>query len=278
MRTVANLDKILELRDRGAYFYIGHSAGKDSMAMYEAVVKHVPWDKVIVMHADLGDIEYAGNKDFIRKNIDGRELHIAESFNKAGDKVDLFDMIRARRIFLDTPSAKHPNARRDAPAFPSSAARFCTSDLKTGPIWREIRRDGHPLVVNCVGIHAEESKSRAGKVAKKGTLNINKKNTVHKKVDREAYDWWPIAHWKIDEVWAEIAEAGKEPHPAYANGNERLSCVFCIFGSPNDLANGAKARPDLLAKYIALEEEVRGTMFNGASLLERIELNPKGDL
>ena len=266
MRTIANATEIAALVARGAVFYIGHSAGKDSMAMYEALKKVIPAELIRVIHADLGEIEYAGNKEFIRANID-EELMIARAYNKTGDPVDLFDMIRHRRKMLDG------KGKFDAPAFPSSAARFCTSDLKTGPIWREIRRDGHDLVVNCVGIRAEESKARDKKIATRGTLNPNKKNTTG---TREAYDWWPIAHWKIDEVWAEITEAGKDPHPAYANGNERLSCVFCIFGSPNDLANGAKARPDLLAKYIDLEKEVRGTMYNGASLLERIEIHTGG--
>jgi len=264
MTTVANFAEIMELRDRGAILYIGHSAGKDSAAMFEALVKIWDKDKIRVIHADLGEIEHAGAKEFIRDNIDGHDLMIAKAFNKAGDPVDLFDMIRNRRKTLDAAG------KFDAPAFPSSAARFCTSDLKTGPIWREIRRDGHDLGVNCVGIRAEESKAREKKIATRGTLNPNKKNTTK---TREAYDWWPIAHWTIDEVWAEIAEAGKKPHPAYANGNERLSCVFCIFGSKNDLRNGAKARPDLLAKFTDLEKEVRGTMFHGASLLERIEVN-----
>ena len=264
MTEVANLTEALALRDRGAWLYIGHSAGKDSMAMYEALVKIWPADRIKVIHADLGEIEYEGNKDFIRANID-HELMIAKAYTKDGAETDLFDMIRRRRKMLDA------KGKFDAPAFPSSAARFCTSDLKTGPIWREIRRDGHDLVVNCVGIRAEESAARAKKIATRGTLNLNKKNTTN---TREAYDWWPIAHWTIDEVWAEIAAAGKEPHPAYANGNERLSCVFCIFGSVNDLRNGAKARPELLEKYVALEKEVRGTMFHGASLLERIEVNP----
>lgn len=262
--------EIQNLVARGAIFYVSHSGGKDSQAMYHAVAKIVPHDQIRVIHADLGDIEHANVKDHIKATIN-HDLMIALAYNKAGEKVDLFDMIRARRVSLDTPTAKYPDARYDAPAFPSSASRYCTSDLKTGPIWREIRRDGHELVVNCVGIRGQESKSRGKKVAAKGTLNINKKNTVNKKVDREAYDWWPIAEWSIDQVWNEIKEAGQEPHEAYANGNERLSCMFCIFGSPNDLRNARAKRPDLYKRFIDLEIEVRGTMFNGESLAERIE-------
>lgn len=268
MNSVTNYQEIQDLAAQGAIFYVSHSGGKDSQAMYAAVTRIVPHHQVIVVHADLGDIEHAGVQEHILANIN-HQLLIAHAFDKSGDRIDLFKMIRNRRANLDA-QGKH-----DAPAFPSSAARFCTSDLKTGPIWRVIRNCGEivkqPIVVNCVGIRAEESKARAKKVGNRGTLMINKKNTNSK---RDAYDWWPIADWTIDQVWKEIADAGQVPHPAYAAGNERLSCMFCIFGSRNDLRNAAKQRPDLLAKYTKLEQDVRGTMFHGQSLLERIEINP----
>ena len=93
-----------------------------------------------------------------------------------GSPKDFFSAVRARRASLDA------KGRFDAPAFPSSAARFCTSDLKTGPIWKVIRAKaaavGASIVVNCVGIRAEESNSRAKKIKNRGTLNANKTNTT----------------------------------------------------------------------------------------------------
>lgn len=65
---------------------------------------------------------------------------------------------------------------------------------------------------------------------------------------------------KADEVFATISEAGQEPHYAYALGNERLSCVFCIMASRNDLKNGATHHPDLLEQYAALEARTGYTM------------------
>lgn len=269
---LANISNVQALIERGAIFYVGHSGGKDSQAMYHAVCQVVPRSHIRVIHADLGDIEWPGVKDHIKATID-HDLMIAQARDIQGKDINLFQMIRNRRIMLDS-KGKHT-----APAFPSSAARFCTSDLKTGPIWREIRQDGHPLVVNCVGIRAQESKARSKKVEQRGTLNLNKKNTNSK---REAYDWWPVAHWSEQEVWGEIIDlAGQEPHAAYqtrldctgtyvTDGNERLSCQFCIFGSRNDLRNAKQANPNLYQRYIDLEIEVRGTMFNGESIAERV--------
>jgi 3'-phosphoadenosine 5'-phosphosulfate sulfotransferase (PAPS reductase)/FAD synthetase len=277
---LANLNEIQTLIDRGAIFYVSHSGGKDSQAMYHAVCQVVPHHQIIVVHADLGDLEHDGVQEHILNTIK-HQLLIAHAYDKDGNRTDLFKMIRSRRAKLDA-QGKH-----DAPAFPSSAARFCTSDLKTGPIWRVIRNAGEvvkqPIVVNCVGIRAHESDSRAKKVARNGTLNVNKKNTNNK---REAYDWWPIAHWTDQEVWHEIVnEAYQLPHPAYkltgienedgwlvdfkVNGNERLSCQFCIFGSRNDLRRAKEANPELYQRYIDLEIEVRTTMFHGESLADR---------
>ena len=262
MNTVANLQEIQALIERGAVFYVSHSGGKDSQAMYAAICKIVPYSQIRVIHADLGVVEHQDVKYFIGDNlIHGGGFQVAKAFHKDGRSADFFSLVRNRRASLDA------KGQFDAPAFPSSAARFCTSDLKTGPIWREIRAGYKQLVVNCVGIRAQESKSRAKKVANKGTLNFNTKNNNSV---REAYDWWPIADWSIDQVWAEIAEAGQTPHPAYAAGNERLSCAFCIFGSKNDLRNAAAQRPELLDALSQLEIEVRTTMFAGETLAQRI--------
>lgn len=263
MLNVENLTEIKGLIDQGAQFFVGHSGGKDSQAMFAALTKIVPADQLHVVHADLGEVEHLDVKTFIRENIDGKDLHVAQAIHADGSKKDFFSAIRARRASLDA------QGRTDAPAFPSSAARFCTSDLKTGPIWKVIRQlaGDAKIVVNCVGIRAEESPARAKKIATRGSLMVNTKNTNSK---RDAFDYWPIASWKIDQVWSEIAEKGQVRHPAYDAGNDRLSCAFCIFGSQGDLRNAATQRPELLAKLTQLEIDVRTTMFNGATLAEKI--------
>ena len=284
MSTVANLQEIQDLANRNAIFFVSHSGGKDSQAQFLAIRKVVPADQIVVVHADLGEVEHSNVIDHIQDTIGGFTLLIANAFHKNGRPADFFSLVRQRRESLDA------KGNFDAPAFPSSTARFCTSDLKTGPIWREIRNftDGgenaYPLVVNCVGIRGQESKSRAKKVAQRGTLSLNKKNTNSV---REAYDWWPIADWTETNVWDEIYAADQEPHPAYnlwirengkgrygveyhVRGNERLSCAFCIFGSKNDLRNAAAQRPELLDALSKLEIEVRTTMFAGETLAQRI--------
>ena len=264
MTDLANRTEIQALIDQGALFFVGHSGGKDSQAMFAAISAIVPAEQLYVVHADLGEVEHLGVKDFIRENIDGHELHIAKAIHADGSPKDFFSTIRARRVALDAKGSF------DAPAFPSSSARFCTSDLKTGPIWKVIRKVAGkaPIVVNCVGIRAEESAARSKKITQRGTLLVNKKNTNPK---RAAYDYWPLADWKIEDVWNAIDEKGQTRHPAYDQGNDRLSCEFCIFGCGGDLKLAAERRPDLLHKITKLEVEVRSTMFHGETLASKIE-------
>lgn len=246
--------------------------------MYRRLADIIPGRQLHVVHADLGDIEWAGVKEYIHSVIrPGQKLMIARAIHADGSPKDFFSAVRQRRKTLDT------TGRHDAPAFPSSTARFCTSDLKTGPIWKVIRRHANniqaTIVVNCVGIRGSESSTRQSKIDKRGTLNLNKKNTISY---RQAFDWWPIAHWNCstdhgfdaetmtDDIWNYLRLHDSQGHPAYADGNDRLSCMFCIFGSTGDLKHAHRANPELYQRYIDLEIEVRTTMFNGQSLAQRI--------
>ena len=114
-----------------------------------------------------------------------------------------------------------------------------------------------------MGLRAQESVARAKKVSFTGNARLSK-------AGREVYDWLPIFEWTADEVFKCIADANQTPHYAYELGNERLSCVFCIFGSAGDLANGAAQRPELAAKYIDIEARTGSTLFHKDSLASRL--------
>ena len=114
-----------------------------------------------------------------------------------------------------------------------------------------------------MGLRAEESPRRAKAVP--FARNDHKSITA-----RGWYDWLPIHRLTLAEVWATIEGAGERPHPAYAAGNERLSCVFCILGSARDARNGAIHRPELFARYVALEEATGYTMHQSRVPLEAL--------
>lgn len=248
-------NKIIEVAATGGHIYVSHSGGKDSQAMYAWAMATLPANKITVVHADLGRVEWTGVQDHIRDTIK-HPLNVVQAIDKDGNTKTLVDLVRRR-------SATRP----EVPSWPSSATRQCTSDLKRDPIHKFIRRhmkeNGHTLAVNATGLRAEESPARA----KRTPLTENKRLSA---AGRTVFDASPIHDWTIDQVWNAIKEAGQKPFWAYAEGNSRLSCVFCIMACDTDLANGARNRPELLREYLELERETGWTMFNGKSLAERL--------
>lgn len=230
---------VQDMVDRGALVVISHSGGKDSQAMAALVSRHVPADQIVVIHADLAEVEFPGTMEHARDNVGDLEFHVA----KAGKT--FWDMVERRGMF------------------PSPQYRQCTSDLKRDPINTLIRKlckeRGYTKIVNCMGLRAEESSNRARQVEVKPNKRMSK-------AGRTMVDWLPIHKLTKEEVFQVIADAGQEPHWAYAAGMTRLSCCFCIMGSKGDLATAAKLNPDLYRRYVEAERRLGFTLQNGKTL------------
>lgn len=127
--------------------------------------------------------------------------------------------------------------------------RYCTSDLKRGPISRWLRNT-FPCgnVICAMGLRAEESSARA----KKQTFTPRKDSSAPTK-GRFVYDWLPIHDWTETDVWDCIRQHGNIHHEAYSLGNHRLSCALCVLASLNDLINGAIHNPETYREYCRIE-------------------------
>ena len=173
------MKSVNQLIEQGAIFFCSHSGGKDSQAMYAYLMDRVPAEQIVVIHSDLGEVEWHGVQDHIRDTIE-HELHVVRS-NKT-----LLEMVEHRF-----------NTRPEVPSWPSSGTRQCTSDLKRNPIYKFIRNHmkaaGKLLAVNCTGIRAEESTSRA----KKTPYQLNK---TLSKAGREVYEWMPVFDLTTEEI------------------------------------------------------------------------------
>ena len=231
---------IQDLIARNALFVVNHSGGKDSQAMTIYLRRHVPASQLLVIHADLPEVDWPGCIEHIMSTTDGLPLRVCTAVKT------FFQMVEHRQMW------------------PSPKKRQCTSDLKRGPIEKEIRHylKAHPehggLVVSCMGMRAEESTGRA----KLDTFKYSARNS---KAGREWYDWLPIHDWSTGEVFFTIAFAGEKPHWAYAAGMGRLSCCFCIMASRSDLTTAAKLRPDLYERYCETEKRIDQTMMMPAN-------------
>jgi 3'-phosphoadenosine 5'-phosphosulfate sulfotransferase (PAPS reductase)/FAD synthetase len=227
--------KIQELIDAGALFFCNHSGGKDSQIMFIYLQKIIPKENLIVIHSHLPGVEWEGVIDHI-KNTVGPDY--------------LTTVVQAEKTFLGMVEKRG--------MFPSPKYRQCTSDLKRGPIEKEIRRISklfkNKIIVNCMGLRAEESENRA----KKKVFKKNKKNSV---AGRSWFDWLPVHKMKRVHVFAGIENAGQKPHWAYSKGMSRLSCIFCIMASKSDLKIAAALNPGLVEEYTRIEKATGQTMF-----------------
>lgn len=234
--------EIRQLVSDGALFVSNHSGGKDSQAMLIRLLEIIPASQLVVTHASLGEMEWPGAMELARDQADAASI----PFIVASARKTLLEMVERRF-----------EKRPEVPSWPSARTRQCTSDLKRGPIQREVRAHaktkGFKTIVNCLGIRAQESPGRARRKAFR--LNETDSNSV-----LTWYEWLPIHELHTNEVFSTIRTTGQEPHYAYALGNERLSCVFCIMASRNDLRNGARHHPALLERYAALEISTGYTM------------------
>lgn len=242
---------------------VASSAGKDSQAMLDYVAELAAQagvsDRVVVLHNDLGEVEWPGTAELAQEQAEHYGFRY-EMRNRTQGL--LLDQIRARHYKL--------RAKGDTttPAWPSSAARYCTSDQKRGPARKlitqlvsELGLDRQARVLYCLGIRAQESSGRA----KKPALELDKAATSGV---REVTTWHPILDWSEEQVWDRIHASGVRYHWAYGKGMKRLSCSFCVLASRDDLACAARLRPDMARKYLELEQEIGHTFKADLSMAE----------
>jgi 3'-phosphoadenosine 5'-phosphosulfate sulfotransferase (PAPS reductase)/FAD synthetase len=214
---------------------VNSSGGKDSQAMLHVVATQAReagvLDRVVVAHAALEE-EWRGTVEVVQDQAAAYGLAVQVVRRPQGT---LLEQVRSRGMW------------------PSSTARYCTSDHKRDQVAKIITsrcRTGR--VLNCMGIRSQESAARSKKVpfARNGRLS-NRSRTV--------MDWFPIFDLSVEAVWAIIRAAGTKAHPAYALGMPRLSCVFCVFAPKAALMLAGQHNPELLERYVAVEQEIGHT-------------------
>jgi 3'-phosphoadenosine 5'-phosphosulfate sulfotransferase (PAPS reductase)/FAD synthetase len=251
--------------NHGASLVISISGGKDSDTMCELLPmlhRVRGWTgRLALIHADLQDSEWSMTSDYVRRRASELDL-------------PLYVVTRQHSSLLEQMQQRHVK-RPDVPPFPSAAARYCTADHKRTPIDTFCRRFQPTGTVICaIGLRAEESPARS----RKPVFRLREGVTTRERI---AYDWHPLLNFTVEDIWQTlgvtptqlravrdrvrairaaggtldqaITEAGWLWHPAYALGNERLSCSLCILASRNDLLNGIEFHPDYYRQLVQLE-------------------------
>jgi DNA sulfur modification protein DndC len=239
----------------GLAFVVNQSGGKDSTRMMGLVRQKFPYAPTYAVMADTG-FEHiapvtAANWARTRCAEFGLDLTVVRN-----PKRTYLEMVEQRGMF------------------PSAQFRQCTSDLKRGPIDKFIRSLPHAVIVNCIGIRAEESYSRA----RLSPLTVNLSLSTRQ---RTVYNWFPIYEETLSHVltWHWVNAVGLHPVyiPAYHKDGttggylKRLSCRVCIFSTDADLVaihHHDRGAFDLISN---LERKLHFTMRPGASLVQIVE-------
>ena len=262
--------ELMEQVKFGAVLAVSVSGGKDSQALLNSVMS---WykesgltNKIFAIHADLGRAEWKETSAHTAKICEAHGLELVTvQAEHEGSPIDLVDKIEIRHQQLKD------SGRTNVAPFPSSMQRYCTSDMKIDPIKHYLRKFDRSI--NIMGIRWEESKSRAEKPI------FERKEGMKKKGTPQGYTWNAIIHYTFADVLAacgmteaqykhgrlqyqltETIPSDWSLHPAYAYGNDRLSCSICVLGSRSDVVNGVKHNPEY-AQYLHEKEQETGFTF-----------------
>jgi len=264
--------------DRGAAVAISVSAGKDSQAMEQALAwlreRHQWPGPFFAIHADIGpEFDWAWTVQLCRRNAKalGHPLHVVHRDN--GDTL------------LHTIQKRVAVTAGTKPPFPSAACRFCTRSAKTDPINKFLRRAGD-LVINVMGLRAEESRNRAKlpQVTIRKEISAERlKNLLPEEAlaawrpgkERLALDWNPILGWTFGQVLQacgasltemesrralfqlgcyDMAFTGWPASPTYILGLDRHSCAICCMSARREIPIAGRFRPDLVRAIAEMEQ------------------------
>ena len=234
---------------------INTSAGKDSQAMLDHVVALAKeagvMDRLVAVHCDLGRVEWQGTRELAEAQAKHYGIRFEVAKKNGGD---LLEHIEKRGMW------------------PSSQARYCTSDYKRAPVRTLMTRlvqergwqKGDPpiRILNCMGLRAEESPARSKRES------FRHDEGASNKTKRDVYEWLPIHGWSEREVWKRIYDSGVPHHKAYDLGMKRLSCVFCVFAPDHQLKLAAEHNPQLFSAYVAAERRMGHRFRENRSLIE----------
>lgn len=242
MSTITTFPKIeitpflTDLLEKNAPVAIGVSGGKDSTVAAFIVLEYLRaighTGPVILIHSDLGRIEHTDSLPACHRLAGRLGLELVVVHREKGDMMDRWlqrwndNLERYRNLFC---------VKLILP-WSTATMRFCTSELKTSVICRDlVERFPGLIILSVSGIRRQESTTR-----KQAPIYLPQDKLTSKTFGTTGYDWHPILPWTLEEVLAYHEFRDFPLHEAYTKyGMSRVSCAYCILSSLNDLIASA---------------------------------------
>lgn len=227
---------------------LAYSGGKDSQACLLWAVKEYGFKNVEAVFCDTG-WEHPATYS-----------HIIETTNALGVK-----LVTVKSTKFDGMVDLAEKKKR----FPSSQARFCTSELKSIPfIDYVLEQKEHLLIIQ--GIRSLESFKRSlmqrqCRFFKYYFEPYNDKGKTHTYRKKEVQEWVklysddilrPVFEWSAQEVIDYIVANGQNPNLLYKEGFKRVGCFPCIMSGHREVREIIKRYPERFKEIIEHEERI----------------------
>jgi 3'-phosphoadenosine 5'-phosphosulfate sulfotransferase (PAPS reductase)/FAD synthetase len=165
--------------------------------------------------------------------------------------------------------------------FPSSQARFCTSELKINPFIDYVLDQTEHLII-IQGIRALESHSRSQlqrqcryfkyyfePYNEAGKTHSYRKKDIKKWVEKYSADVFrPVFDWTAQQVIDFILENGQNPNILYKQGFKRVGCFPCILSNQREVFELLTRYPERFDDIINHEKRIGSSFF-------KIDFTPK---
>jgi 3'-phosphoadenosine 5'-phosphosulfate sulfotransferase (PAPS reductase)/FAD synthetase len=239
---------------RGAPVFMGVSGGKDSQALAYRVSQDLDERGHVgpryLIHSDLGRVEWRQSQPMCERLSERLGIELIVVRRQAGDMMDRW----LQRWSNNVDRYAELECVKLILPWSTPAQRFCTAELKSAILAREMRRR-HPTgdVVSAVGIRREESSARA----KMPVWRMDPRTMRRAGV---GHTWHPLLHWSRADVLDYIRHRGDTVHEAYTLfQSSRVSCAFCIMSSLGDLIASASCSDNQAIYREMVELEVVST-------------------
>lgn len=146
--------------------------------------------------------------------------------------------------------------------FPSTRARFCSSELKHEPLDRymmDLIKQGYE-VESWQGVRADESLARKN-------LPVRERGDLYP-------IYRPILHWTVEDVFAMHDKHNVKPNPLYKLGMSRVGCMPCIHARKGELTQIAQRFPEEVARVAEWESLVSKVSKRGNSTFFHASTDP----
>ena len=210
---------------------ISISGGKDSTVLTLETNRHLDnlgfTGNRVLIHSDLGEIEHFQSAEICRKLGERLNLHL----HIIKPKRPMIERWQYRWECITNRFINLENVRLSTWAS-SARNRFCTSESKTSPICRFLKKT-YPgqTILNVIGLRRQESRGRAAKPVSQqnNLLTVKTKKTF-------GITWHPILDYTLEDVFLTHRQCNFPLHEAYTKfGLSRVSCSFCVLAGESDL-------------------------------------------